>query len=68
VRYEREHVGTADLIVADHGNWNGDARGLLLALTTRERAPGAAVALGEKPKVQAVRDAVRQMSRELVPQ
>lgn len=66
VHFDKERVRSADLVVADHGDWNGDMKGRLLALTTKELAPRAAIALGEKPRVQAVRDAVRQMSRELV--
>lgn len=63
VHFDRDRLGSADLAVADHGNWNGEAKGALVALTSREQAPGAAIALGEKPTVRSVRDAVRQVAR-----
>ncbi len=60
VRFDAEGTTGADLIVADRNDV--PRQGTVVLLTGTDHAPASTVALGDKPKVSAIREALRRLS------
>jgi histidine kinase/DNA gyrase B/HSP90-like ATPase len=60
VRFDAESASGADLIVADRNDV--PRSGKVVLLTASDHAPASAVTLGDKPKVSAIREALRRLA------
>jgi hypothetical protein len=60
VTFDAESATNADLVVADRNDV--PQSGKVVLLTGTDHAPASAVALGDKPKVSAIREALRRLS------